>query len=83
MIWGEMKSVRKQTTYAGDENGNENISHLVLTICLPHETIRSQADEHKEEIQMTLHDCLSIFLLGEIFTATVYFFIATLSEKNY
>lgn len=30
-----------------------------------------------------IHDCLSIFLLGEIFTATVYFFIATVSEKNY
>lgn len=41
MIWDEMKSVRKQTTYAGDENGNKNISHLVLTICLLHETIRS------------------------------------------
>lgn len=41
MIWDEMKSVRKQTTYAGDEKGNENISHLVLTIWQPHETIRS------------------------------------------
>lgn len=46
---------------------------------------------------MNVHDCLSIFLCwsqrncsmratlelcGEIFTAVVYFFIATLSEKN-
>ena len=30
---------------------------------------------------MAVHDCLSIFLCGEIFTAMVYFFIATLSEK--
>lgn len=28
-------------TSAGDENDNENISHLVLTICQLHETIRS------------------------------------------
>ena len=41
VIWGEVKSVRKQTTYAGDENGDENISHLVLTIRQLHETIRS------------------------------------------
>lgn len=31
---------------------------------------------------MTVHDCLDIFLCGEIFTAMVYFLIATLSEKN-
>lgn len=31
---------------------------------------------------MTVHDCLSIFLCGEIFTAVVYFFITTLSEKQ-
>ena len=41
MIWERMNLVRKQTTYAGYENANENISHLVLTICLLHETIRS------------------------------------------
>lgn len=31
---------------------------------------------------MNVHDCLSIFLCGEIFTAVVYIFIATLSEKH-
>lgn len=31
---------------------------------------------------MTVHDCLSIFLCGEIFTAVVYIFIATVSEKT-
>lgn len=30
---------------------------------------------------MTVHDCLSIFLCGEIFTAVVYILLATLSEK--
>lgn len=30
---------------------------------------------------MTVHDCLDIFLCGEIFTAVVYIFIVTVSEK--
>lgn len=30
---------------------------------------------------MTVNDCLSIFLLGEVFTAVMYIFIATVSEK--
>lgn len=30
---------------------------------------------------MTVHDCLDIFLCGEIFTVMVYFFIATVSDK--
>lgn len=31
---------------------------------------------------MNVHDCLTIFMCGEIFTAVVYFFIVTLSEKT-